>query len=84
MPHSQTLVIWAYHSHITLAIWVRVRVTGDARITRVLGNGDAQNAGMPILLWQHHFKNEGNWDELTFAKTSGTVTKDVEKNLANS
>ena len=40
--------------------------------------------GMPILLWQHHFKNEGNWGELTFAKTSGTVTKDVEKNLANS
>ena len=26
-------------SHIRLAIWVRVRVTGDAHITRVLGMG---------------------------------------------
>ena len=26
-------------SHITLAIWVTVRVTGDAHITRVLGIG---------------------------------------------
>ena len=37
-------VIRAYPSHITLAIWVRVRVTGDAHITRVLG------MGMPISL----------------------------------
>ena len=37
-PHSQkTLVIWASLSHITLAFWIRVRVTGDAYITRVLG-----------------------------------------------
>ena len=38
-------VIWASPSHITLAIWVRVRVrvTGDAHITRVLG------MGMPII-----------------------------------
>ena len=30
----------------------------------------------------HHFKNdrETNWTELTFAKTSGTVTSDREKN----
>ena len=32
-------VIWASPSHITLAIWVRVRVTGDAHITRGLGMG---------------------------------------------
>ena len=32
-------VIWASPSHITLAIWVRVRVTEDAHITRVLGMG---------------------------------------------
>jgi len=54
IPIPQTLVIWAYSSHITLAIWVRirVRVTGDAHITRVLGIhwGDAQNVGMPISL----------------------------------
>ena len=32
-------VIWASPSDITLAIWVRVRVTGDTHITRVLGMG---------------------------------------------
>ena len=32
-------MIWASPSHITLAIWVRVRVTGDTNITRVLGMG---------------------------------------------
>ena len=34
LPISQTLVIWVSPSHITLAIWVRVkvRVTGDAHI----------------------------------------------------
>ena len=36
-PTPKTLVIWASPSHITVAIWVRVRVTGDAHITRVLG-----------------------------------------------
>ena len=41
MPIPKTLVIWAYRSHIALAIWVRIRlrVTGDAHITRVLGMG---------------------------------------------
>ena len=38
---SKNLVIWASPSHTTLVIWVRVgvrvRVTGDARITRCLG-----------------------------------------------
>ena len=44
----KTIMIWASPSHITLAIWVRVRVrvTGDAHITRVSG------VGMPISLWQ--------------------------------
>ena len=32
-------MIWASPSHITLAIWVRVRVTEDAHITSVLGMG---------------------------------------------
>ena len=27
--------------HITLAIWVRVKVTGDAHVTKVLGMGTA-------------------------------------------
>ena len=32
-------MIWASPSLITLTNWVRVRVTGDANITRVLGMG---------------------------------------------
>ena len=48
IPIPKTIVIWASPSHINLAIWVRVRVTGDAHITRGFGSGDAQNAGMPI------------------------------------
>ena len=45
MEGGAVTVIWASPSHITLAIWVRVRVrvTGDAHITRVLG------MGMPIV-----------------------------------
>jgi len=35
IPIPKTLMIRASPSHITLAIWVRVRVTGDAHITRV-------------------------------------------------
>ena len=34
-PILKTLGIWASPSHITLAIWVRVRVTGDAHINKV-------------------------------------------------
>ena len=44
IPIPKTQVIWAYPSQITLAIWVKVRVTGDAHITMVLG------MGMPISL----------------------------------
>ena len=36
-PFPKTLEIWTSPSHITLAFWIRVRVTGDACITRVLG-----------------------------------------------
>ena len=39
IPIPKTLGIWASPSHITLAIWIRVRVIGDAHITRVLGLG---------------------------------------------
>ena len=37
IPIPKTLVIWVFSSHITFPIWVsdRVRVTGDAHITRV-------------------------------------------------
>ena len=56
-PYSQdpSDTIWASPSHITLAILVRVGVTGDAHITRVLGMGMPENAGMPIPLchWVH-------------------------------
>ena len=38
-PYSQNRSDMGTPSHITLAIWVTVRVTGDAHITRVLGIG---------------------------------------------
>ena len=47
IPIPKTLVIWTFPSHITLAIWVRVRVTGDAHITRVLGMGMTKTRGCP-------------------------------------
>ena len=44
-------MIWASLSHITSAIWfrvmVRVRVIGDAQITRVLGMGTPKTRGCP-------------------------------------
>ena len=48
-PVPKTIVIWAFPSHITLAIRVRVRVrdTGDANITRVLGTGMPKKQGCP-------------------------------------
>ena len=51
IPIPKTLVILAYPSHVTLAIWVRV--TGDAHIT-CFGNGDAQNEEMPISPYHRH------------------------------
>ena len=50
-PIPKTLVSSLSPSHITLAIWVRVkvRVTGDAHITRVLGTG----VPISISSWQH-------------------------------
>ena len=38
-------VIWASPFHITLTIWVGVRVTGDTHITRVLGMGKLKRRG---------------------------------------
>ena len=38
-------VICASPSHITLAIWVGVRVTGDAHINRVLEMGKPKTRG---------------------------------------
>ena len=52
IPIPKTLVIWASPSHTALAIWVRVRVTGDAHITRGLG------MGVPISVWQRF---RGEW-----------------------
>ena len=40
-------VIWASLSNITFTIWVRVRVTGDAHIPRVLGMGMPKTRGCP-------------------------------------
>jgi len=47
IPIPKTLVIWASPSHINLAIWVRVRVRGDAHITRFLGIGMPRTWGCP-------------------------------------
>ena len=54
IPIPKTLVVWAFPSHTTLAIWVRVKVkvyTRNAHITRVLGMGikrrDAHITGTP-------------------------------------
>ena len=46
IPISQTLVIWASPSHITLAIWV----TGDAHFTRVLKMGMPKKRGAHITV----------------------------------
>ena len=49
-PIPKTLMIWASPSHITSAIWVRikVRVTGDTHITRSeLGIGMHKTWGCP-------------------------------------
>ena len=48
IPIPKTLVIWASPSHISLTIWVRVRVTGDALITRVW------RMGMSTSLWHRY------------------------------
>ena len=47
IPIPKTLVIWASPSHLTIAIWVRVRVAEDAHITRVLGMGMPKTQGWP-------------------------------------
>ena len=47
IPIPKTLVIRTFPSHITLAIWVRVRVAGDVHITRVLGMGMPKTRGCP-------------------------------------
>ena len=48
-PHSQNPsdIIWASTSHITLAIWIKVRfrVTGDAHITRLFEMGMPKRRG---------------------------------------
>ena len=48
IPKSQ--VIWASPSHFSLVICVRVRVTGDAHITRVLEMGMSKTRGSHITV----------------------------------
>ena len=51
-PHSQNPSDIGSPSHITLASWgrVRIRVTGDAHITEVLGMEMPKTGEMPIPL----------------------------------
>ena len=56
-----------------LSDWVRV--TGDAHITRVFGNGDAQNAGMPISLSQGNcLLNFTNMSRMAARDSMWTIT----------
>ena len=57
----KTLGIWASPPFINLAIWLKVRVTGDVHITRGFGNGDAQDAGTPISQWYRWLKVLWEW-----------------------
>ena len=82
IPIPKTLVIWTSPSHITLAIWVTVRVTGDAHI-KGFGNGDAQNAGMPISLWHRHFRNMRKLGRVNFRKDFWDCHLGQRKRLAN-
>ena len=54
-------MIWASPSYITLAIWVRVRVrvTEDAHITRVLGMRMPKTRGCPYLCDRGKGRSEG-------------------------
>ena len=45
---------------------------------------DTEARGNSEMAYSPLWKREGNWVELTFAKTSGTVTRDRGKNSANS
>ena len=64
IPILKTLVVWASPSHITLAIWVA-------------GNGDAQNADMPISLDTGHFSQRG----IGFSKQSIFLRLDRNRKL---
>ena len=81
IPIPKTLVIWASPSHITLAIWVkvRIRVTEDAHITRVLGMGMPKTQGCPYHFDIGTLKTRRKLGRVNFAKTSGTVTSDRDK-----
>ena len=46
----KTQVIWASPSHFSLVICVRVRVKGDAHITRVLEMGMSKTRGSHITV----------------------------------
>ena len=61
IPIPKTLVIWVFPSHITFAIWVRVRVTvtGDVHITRVSGMGMLKNRGCPYHCDNGTFETRG-------------------------
>ena len=67
-PHSQNPSDMGSPSHITLASWVRVRirVTGDAHITQVLGMGMPKTGEMPIPLRHRNGKREDVGHDVDF------------------
>ena len=64
IPIPKTLVIWVFPSHITFAIWVRVRVrvTGDVHISRVSGMGMLKKRGCPYHCDNGTFETQGPLD----------------------
>ena len=51
IPIPKTLVIWAFSSHITLAIWVRVRVVQGMPISLGFWEWGCPKRVMPMSLW---------------------------------
>ena len=87
IPIPKTLVIWTFPSHITLAIWVwvraRIRVTGNAHITRVLGMGMPKTRGCPYHFDIGTLKTRRKVGRVNFRKVFWDVYLGQRKILTN-
>ena len=64
-------------------ILLKVRHTHDTRNTIKVGSFPERNGILGFVNLFATLKRERNWDELTFAKTPGNVTRDRGKKMAN-
>ena len=71
-PLPKSLVIWASPVTLTLTQTAKVLLEEDAHITRVLGNGDAQNVGMKHL---KHLFGKARWGSLCAKNFQKFVTR---------